>query len=170
MSIPAFKDHELDDNRAALSPDLPTPAGRAAPLLRRLDPAAIAKAEAALKGLASQFGQWLQAEVDKLQAACAAVHAEGLTGATADRLYACAHDLKGLGTTYEFPIITRMAGSLCTLLGEGERRMDTPTALLDAHVDAIVACLRDDIRDVDTPVGRLRVEQLERAVAARVSG
>ena len=35
----------------------------------KIDPDAIAKAEAALKGLSAQFGQWLQDEVGKLEAA-----------------------------------------------------------------------------------------------------
>ncbi len=37
--------------------------------LRRIDPSAIAKAEAALKNLSGNFAQWLQDEVVKLDAA-----------------------------------------------------------------------------------------------------
>ena len=38
-----------------------------------IDPSAVAKAEAALKGLSGQFAQWLQDEIDKLEAARAAI-------------------------------------------------------------------------------------------------
>lgn len=132
--------------------------------LGRIDPEAVAKAEAALKGLASQFGQWLQDEVSKLEAARAQVRA-GVTRESIDRLYGHAHDLKGLGATYEFPLVTRIAGSLCKLLGEPEARMAAPMSLIDAHVDTIRAAVRDNIRDTTDPMGRSLAEALERRVA-----
>jgi hypothetical protein len=85
-----------------------------------------------------------------------------------DGVYARAHDLKGLGTTYEFPLVTRIAGSLCKLLGEGEARIQAPVALVTAHVDTIRACVRDNVRDTDNPVGRALAEQLEQSVAAHL--
>jgi hypothetical protein len=136
--------------------------------LPSIDPNAIAKAEAALKGLSAQFGEWLRDEVAKLEAAHAVVKADGPTRAAMDGVYARAHDLKGLGTTYEFPLVTRIAGSLCKLLGEGEARTQAPVALVTAHIDAIRACVRDNVRDTDNPVGRALAEQLEQSVAAHL--
>src|ERR1700761_2067724 len=130
-----------------------------------IDPAAIAKAEAALKGLSSNFAEWLQDEVTKLQAARARIKAEGWNAETAENLYLRAHDLKGLGTTYEFPLITRIAGSLCKMIDDPETRLTAPMHILDGHIDAIRACVRDDIRDDSHPTGRALAEELERRVA-----
>jgi hypothetical protein len=138
--------------------------------LPSIDPSAIAKAEAALKGLSAQFGEWLRDEVAKLEAAHAVVKAEGPTRAAMDGVYARAHDLKGLGTTYEFPLITRIAGSLCKLLGEGESRTQVPVPLVSAHVNTIRACVRDNVRDSENPVGRVLAEQLEQSVKAYLAG
>jgi len=134
--------------------------------LPSIDPGAIAKAEAALKGLSAQFGEWLRDEVAKLDAAHTALKAEGPTQACMDAVYGRAHDLKGLGTTYEFPLVTRLAGCLCKLLGEKEGRTGVPVALVSAHVDAIKACVRDNVRDSANPVGRALAEQLEQKVNA----
>jgi Hpt domain len=131
-----------------------------------LNPGAVAKAEAALKSLSGQFSQWLQDELGKLEAARAAIRAEGLNAETGSRLYTHAHDLKGLGTTYEFPIVTRMAGSLCKLIEEPAKRMSAPMHLVDAHIDAIRAAVRDNIKDASHPVGKVICEELERQVAA----
>ncbi len=131
-----------------------------------LNAGAVAKAEAALKSLSGQFAQWLRDEVAKLEAARAAMRAEGLTPETNARLYTHAHDLKGLGTTYEFPIVTRIAGSLCKLLEEPAQRGLAPLSLIEAHVDAIRAAVRDDIKDVSHPMGQVICEELERQVAA----
>lgn len=137
--------------------------------LPKIDPDAIAKAEAALQGLSSQFGAWLRDEVAKLEAAQVSLRADGMTQQGIDRLYTHAHDLKGLGATYGFPLVTRIAGSLCTLLGEQATRSQTPPVLIYAHVDAIRVVVREDMRDADDASGRVLAEQLEHSVAAYMS-
>ena len=129
-----------------------------------LDIDAIARAEAALKSLSGQFAEWLQDEVNKLEAARAGVRAQGLTAQTAEVLYMRAHDLKGLGTTYEFPLISRIAASLCKLIDEPTNRDKAPLYLIDAHIDAIKAAVRDNIKDADHPVGNILITELERSV------
>jgi hypothetical protein len=134
--------------------------------LGAIDPAAIAKAEAALKSLANNFAQWLADEITKLEAARQQVRSVGATTETMENLYLRAHDLKGLGTTYGYQLITRIAGSLCRLIDDKDKRAGAPLDLVDAHIDAIKAAVRDDIKGDDHPVGRVLVEELERRVKA----
>lgn len=129
-----------------------------------LDTDAIARAEAALKSLSGQFSEWLQDEINKLEAARAEVHAQGLTTQTSEVLYMRAHDLKGLGTTYEFPLVSRIAASLCKLIDEPANRVSAPLHLVDAHIDAIKAAVRENIKDADHPIGQVLVTELERKV------
>ena len=129
--------------------------------LGALDPNAIAKAEAALKSLSGNFAQWLQDEVVKLEAARQRVRAEGVSPETMESLYLRAHDLKGLGTTYEFPLITRIAASLCRLIDDKEKRLTASMVLIDAHIDGVKAAIRDDIKTEDHPVGKILVQELE---------
>jgi hypothetical protein len=131
-----------------------------------IDANAIAKAEAALKAMSSQFGQWLQDEITKLDAAQAGIRANGLNAETAEELYFRAHDLKGLGATYQYPLVTRLAGSLCKLLDEPGKRAEAPLMLLDAHIDAIRAVVRDEIQTDEHPTGRVLAETLEAKVTA----
>ena len=129
-----------------------------------IDPAAIAKAEAALKSLSGNFSQWLNDEVIKLEGARQRVKTEGMNPETMEFLYLRAHDLKGLGTTYEFPLITRIGASLCRLIDDKDKRMQAPIALIDAHIDAIKAAVRDDIKTDEHPVGKILIEALESKV------
>ena len=126
---------------------------------------AIAKAEEALKAMSAQFGQWLNDEIVKLDKAQTDIREQGYTPVTAEALYFRAHDLKGLGTTYEYPLVTRIAGSLCKMLDDADRRMTAPIAILDAHIDAIRAVVRDEIQTDEHPVGRELAETLEARVA-----
>ena len=129
--------------------------------LGAIDPAAIAKAEAALKSLSGNFVQWLNDEITKLEGARQTVRAEGITAENMESLYLRAHDLKGLGATYGFPLITRIAGLLCRLIDDKSKRHATPMGLVDAHIDAIKAAARDNIKTEDHPVGKILVQELE---------
>jgi hypothetical protein len=82
-----------------------------------------------------------------------------------ESLYLRAHDLKGLGATYEFPLITRIAASLCKLIDDKEKRLGASMQLIDAHIDAIKAAVRDDIKTDQHPVGKILITELERRVA-----
>jgi len=134
-----------------------------------IDAGAIAKAEQALQAMSSQFGQWLQDEIVKLDQAQAEIRSAGYNAATAEALYFRAHDLKGLGTTYQYPLVTRLAGSLCKMMDDPAKRMAAPIVLLDAHIDAIKAVVRDAIQTEDHPVGKILVEALEARVADHLS-
>jgi len=134
-----------------------------------IDANAIAKAEEALKAMSSQFGQWLQDEIVKLEQAQTAIREAGYTPETAEALYYRAHDLKGLGSTYQYPLVTRLAGSLCKLLDDQQKRMAAPLVLLDAHIDAIRAVVRDQIQTDEHPTGRILAETLEARVSAHLS-
>ena len=134
-----------------------------------IDPAALAKAEAALANLSSQFDEWLNDELRKLDAARADIGAQGYTSSTAENLYLRAHDMKGLGGTYGYPLITRVAASLCKLTDEETVRMKAPLFLIDAHLDAIKAIVRDQIKDEAHPVGTALATELERKVAEHLA-
>jgi hypothetical protein len=130
-----------------------------------LNPGTVAKAEAALKSLSGQFTQWMTDELNKLEDARYMVKTQGMNAQTGEKLYTHAHDMKGLGGTYDYPIVTRIAGSLCKLIEEPEERHLAPMTLIDAHVDAVKACVRDAIKTDDHPMGRALVEALEAQVA-----
>lgn len=134
-----------------------------------IDANAIAKAEAALKSLSGNFSEWLNDEVAKLEKARERVKVEGVTAETTESLYMRAHDLKGLGATYEFPLVTRIAGSLCRLIDDPATRQQAPMFLVDAHIDAIKAAVRDGIKTDTHPTGRMLAEALEAQVAERAA-
>lgn len=132
--------------------------------LAAIDPNLVEKAEAALSSLSENFGDWLSDEVEKLEAAQTRIRKEGYTTETAEALYFRCHDLKGLGTTYGYPIVTRLAGSACKMFDDPEVRMKAPRLLIDAHIDAIRAAVRGGIREENNPTGRLLAEALEARV------
>ncbi|MDX2275497.1 MAG: Hpt domain-containing protein [Hyphomonadaceae bacterium] len=132
------------------------------------DADSVARAERALTALRGSFQDWLEADVALLQAARIAGQERGWNDNTFDALLNAAHDLKGLGATYEYPLATKMAASLCRLLEaeEGRTAMRKAPDLLIAHVDAIRAAARDHIKSTESPVGRALLQALVAEVDA----
>lgn len=129
-----------------------------------IDPAALAKAEAALRGLANNFEQWMQDELAKIDAARETIRTQGFNAETAEALYFRAHDLKGLGATYGYPIVTSIAASLCRLIDDPATRTRAPLFLLDAHIDAMKAAVRGQIRETEHPVAQTLLGELDARV------
>jgi hypothetical protein len=126
---------------------------------------AIARAEAAVLALSSQFGDWLQDELDRLDAAYGEVKALGSGSSELEEFYRRVHDLKGLGTTYGYPIVSQFAGSLCRFLDSDEARAKAPRQILDSHVAAIHASVRQKITTTDHPIGKALLNELAAQVA-----
>jgi chemotaxis protein histidine kinase CheA len=118
----------------------------------------IEAAEAAIEALAPQFFFWLDENVVTLAKARDEAWTTGITDATTDNLYRAAHDIRGMGATFGFPLASRVAESLVYLIDKiGLAK--TPRVLIDKHIDAIRAIVREDARD-DNKTGMDLVRQL----------
>lgn len=133
--------------------------------LGAFDAGAIARAEAAMASLSSQFGDWLVDELVKLEAAHKLISIANAGEAELEEFYRRAHDLKGLGTTYGYPIVSQFAGSLCKLLDSPEARARAPRQVLDGHVAAILASVKQKITSSDHPVGQALLTELQSQVS-----
>lgn len=132
--------------------------------LRAFDANAIARAEAAMDAMSDQFSGWLAEELQKLEAAHKATLSPTAGDAELGTFYRCAHDLKGLGTTYGYPIISEFADSLCRLLDSPEARQRAPREVLQGHVSAIIAAVHQKVTSDAHPVGRALLTELREQV------
>ena len=136
-----------------------------------LDAAALRRAETALVTLKSEFAGWLAQDVQRL-GECGQAFMRTPLPQQRDALYRASHDLKGQAQTYEFPLVARVAASLCALL-DGDFRSEAGN-LLDAHIGAIRVIVRDNIKDANDPTASLLAKELENRVrehlAARNDG
>jgi hypothetical protein len=103
---------------------------------------AVLRAEQALSLLSHDFGRWMDEEVQKLGKARDALRDHGPQDGRYDALYRVAHDIKGQADTLGFPLAARVADSLCILM-ETFAPIDMPMHLIDPHVDAIRAIVRE---------------------------
>jgi hypothetical protein len=91
---------------------------------------------------------------------------EGLADALR-RIFESAHDLKGQGTSFGYPLITRIGQSLCKL-GHCAPGADwTPERLraVGAHLDVLVLILEKQIKGDGGPLGAKLAAKLESMAA-----
>ncbi|WP_322517603.1 Hpt domain-containing protein [Rhodopseudomonas palustris] len=116
-------------------------------VMRRVDGAhvddSIARAEQALAQLASEFGQWMGVECDRLAAAHAALTRDGVTADTRAELFRAAHDIKGDAATFGYPAVALAAFSLCRIIEHAPDLAAVPDELITNHVRAIQAMVRE---------------------------
>jgi chemotaxis protein histidine kinase CheA len=124
------------------------------------DPDPVARAEQALQELSSEFGAWMDTECDRLHAVRTDIHSQGLNEKTHGALFHAAHDLKGQATTYGFPLATEIADSLCRLIEHTPDMSRIPLALIDQHVDAIRAIVREQDRADAAEIGKSLLKRL----------
>lgn len=137
--------------------------------LPALDQKAIARAEAALENMSSQFAEWINEELARLLEAWAAYEKAPGTHASRNELHRRAHDLKGLAPTYGYPLVGRICASLCKLTGDEHGDLNPPDKLLKAHVDAVKAAVTGKIMGADHPVGLALANELEAQTKALIA-
>ena len=103
----------------------------------------VARAEQALAGLSGEFKGWMLAEADRLSAAYATIRKEGFTPKTSDELFRAAHDIKGDAATFGYFYAGAVADSLCRVIEHAPDLNKVPAQLIEHHVNAIQAIVRD---------------------------
>ena len=116
----------------------------------------VANAEAALEELSDDFSQWMEQEGERLSRARNDVTASGINAANRDVLFRAAHDIKGQAATFGYPLVAPVADSLCRLIEHTPEMQRIPMPLVDQHVDAIRAIVREHARpDIGKIAGAL---------------
>lgn len=132
--------------------------------------ATLARAEEAVANLAKDYANLALADVARARAAL-----DAATGDPAHRarhveiVFRVGHDLKGQGTSFGYPLITRIGHSLCALtrdrvLAYEMRHLE----LAQAHIDAIELVLTKTIKGDGGQAGAALVAKLEQRVAELV--
>jgi len=103
----------------------------------------VARAEAALAEIAEEFSSWMDSECERLMSARGKLKTSGINDATRDELFRAAHDIKGEADTFGFPLAGQVADSLCRLIEHSPEFARVPMSLIDQHVDAVRAIIRE---------------------------
>jgi hypothetical protein len=120
----------------------------------------VARAEAALSEIRHEFRSWMVAECEALEAARNEMRSHRPSPEALQKVSDAAHEIKGHAAVLGFPLAGRIAGILCRLLAYAPNPQLVPLTLIDSHVDAIRAVVREQIHTVNDKTGKEIFERL----------
>lgn len=151
------------------APEKAPPAEAAAPPAFTADPQEmVTQAEEALDALTEEFEGWMRNDLEKMRDAWRVAQKPHANADDYRTLYTCAHNIRGAATSYGYPAVSRLCGSLCDLLS-GTRPGEN-TALINLHIEACRAAVAAGPQgEGSESVADAVCEALERRVALKVS-
>jgi HPt (histidine-containing phosphotransfer) domain-containing protein len=139
-SVATYADHEVISPPHKLRRTLSNVTGSQA------DDDPVERAEQALALLSDEFASWMEEEGERLDLARNTVKTTGFTLETREALFFAAHDIRGDAETLGYPGLTMPAESLCRLIEHTRDMKRIPIELVDQHVDAVRAIVREGSR------------------------
>lgn len=108
----------------------PTPGG--------VDLEALERAEAIIANLTDSYLEWVQEDLNKIQAAYEAMAAAGAkTKADLDKVFHVAHDIKGQGGSFGYNLMTVVGNQLCRFLEKKESLTPSEIQAVKVHIDTM---------------------------------
>lgn len=127
--------------------------------------ALLEEAEAELERAALDFTEWALGYLAKLSTLCD----DALTNPSRrpkhfGEINLLAHELRGQGGTFGYPLVSIFGKMLYDATGEGCRKDDTAVEIVKHHIDAMRAVLRDKVAGDGGDLGRDLIESLKAAI------
>ncbi len=130
-----------------------------------IDPNALQAANAALEKMSEDYPDWVGKIIVELRGHLLRCID---TPAVRARRYAMirhiAHDMKGQGGTFGFPLITTFASSLYDCVGPRSGTTDSHIEIIKSHIDAMSAVIKDRVKGNGGEVGKALTAGLKDAI------
>lgn len=128
-------------------------------------PEMLARAEAAVSQMSDDYPGWALDDVNRLGAMVAEVAPTDANGKDVlGDAFKLAHDMRGQGGSFGYPLMTRIANSFCRYV-ESLNTVDAGALeICDAHVKSMRAVLQNRVKGDGGAIGAQIAEGLETAV------
>lgn len=153
----------LKDKVAGIGPKGDGPGGAAEV---GIDPDIVAKAEALFAEMAEDYPDWVSGLIVKLaehHARC--VDTPNERRPAFEAIANVAHDMKGQGGTFGYPLITEFAGSLYEAASLKNAYTDNQVEIIKAHIDSMRAVIRERVSGDGGDVGAQLSAGLKQTIA-----
>jgi hypothetical protein len=127
----------------------------------------LARAQAAVADLAKAYGPNTLADLDRCAALLKSAREDaGARAGSVKDIYGIAHNIKGQGSSFDYPLVTRIGHSLCMLVRQEREFSDADLGVVQAHLDALRLILNKEIKGEGGEIGGRLAARLENMVRA----
>lgn len=132
----------------------------------QIDEQALRAAQKIFEEMSEDYPDWVNGQLDalyELHRRC--VDTPELRRGLFEQITALAHDLKGQGGTFGYPLVTAFATSLNRFSAIRTDIADSHVEIIKAHIDAMRAVIRDRIKGDGGEIGHALQKGLEQVIA-----
>ena len=116
--------------------------------------------------MAEDYPDWVGAQINELyELHRRCVDTPDARRGLFEKIHAIAHDLKGQGGTFGYPLVTAFSTSLNQFSGLRTQIQDNHVEIIKAHIDAMRAVIRDRVRGEGGEVGMALAQGLDQIIA-----
>jgi len=131
----------------------------------KIDPNILRQAEEAVDELQADYASWAQKDIDGLrEAVLSAQHDPKALERAISEIYKRALDLKGQGGGFGYDLITSIGDLLTKFMEARDKVSNRDFAIICAHIDAMQAVVREDIKGDGGKIGVQIVDGLSELV------
>jgi chemotaxis protein histidine kinase CheA len=154
--------NKLKDKTAGLGGSSPNNAQE----ILEINPEDLARAFALIEQAAEDYPDWVQSVIQRLYG----LHKRALDDpmqrpAAFKEMVTIAHDLKGQGGTFGYPLVSIFATSLNRFVSLKTDIRDHHVEIVKAHIDAMRAVIRERVKGDGGDIGKALTVGLERVIA-----
>lgn len=125
----------------------------------------LANAEKAIDEMSQQYPTWALDDVNTLDEIVQATEpGAGKGRERMERAFKLAHDMRGQGGSFGYPLITRIANSFCRFVESLDDVDEGAIEICAAHVKSMRAVLQNKVKGTGGPIGAQIADGLETAV------
>lgn len=141
-----------------------------APPTNRILSEAIEVAEAAVAEMAKDYPERAGERVAELEGTFEALPASGDARESIAALFATAHDLRGEGGTFDFPLVTAIASNLCAILEDKDEVDEMLREAIQVHISSLKLVLTEPLNGNGGARGTLLLDGLQKVSSTKRLG
>lgn len=125
------------------------------------------RAEEAVSKLSEQYRDWALSDIETLRGCVANISGDATRDEAIAKIRSIAHDMRGQGSTFGYPLITQIAQSISGTL---KMSLDTEALIADlsAHIDTVEAIIEIEATGDGGDKGRDILQSLEDKIGRQV--
>jgi hypothetical protein len=130
-----------------------------------VDPKALEAANAALAKMSEDYPDWVSKHIEELR-----VHHARCVDSPGERvrrygmMREIAHEMKGQGGTFGYPLMTTFAASLHDFVGPRAGTTDNHIEIVKSHIDSMAAVIKERVKGSGGEIGKALTAGLKSAI------
>ena len=115
--------------------------------------------------LSAEYVNWTRDTLGQIRSALSTAATDSISGDLSMEIYGHAHNLKGMGSSFDYQLMTEIGSRLCLLLKDAEGPKTISTSLLETFMAAMEKVIDNGMTGDGGPDGANLLKKLDQTVS-----